>query len=107
MLPAKLRYKSEKISAPWRIFLKSEEFVIRFKPNESTSSRFAIIISVKTAKKAVQRNLLKRRIRGLILKNLAEVESGRDFLIKVLPPAVNLDKKIFEKKFLEALINIH
>ena len=59
----------------------SSHFIIKSLRNELKSSRFAFIISGKIAKKAVQRNLIKRRLREIIRFRLGKIDSGYDVLI--------------------------
>ena len=54
-------------------------------------SRLGIIISTKVSKKAVTRNLIKRRLRFLANKLLPELKTGFDIIIIVLPPSVEAD----------------
>lgn len=48
-------------------------------------NRFGILVSTKVSKKANKRNLIKRRLRGIIENNLAALASGYDCLIISLP----------------------
>ena len=52
--------------------------------NNLSTSRFAIVVGVKVSKKAVDRNRLKRRIRGIVEKHLGSIAIGYDvmFLVK-------------------------
>ncbi len=59
-------------------------------------SRFGILISTKVSKKAVDRNLLKRRIREIIQTELSLLKPGFDLVIIVLKPAISLDFKDLE-----------
>lgn len=57
---------------------------IKFRKNNLQTSRFAIVVGVKVSKKAVDRNRLKRRIRGIVEKHLVSIAPGFDvmFLVK-------------------------
>lgn len=55
--------------------------------NDLEQYRLGIIISSKVSKKAVERNLLKRRLKEIIKKELAEISSGQDLVIIALPGA--------------------
>ncbi len=65
--------KGKKVATPF--------FVIRIRENHLPLSRLAIIVSKKISKKAVERNLLKRRIRGIIHESLSFVRKGLDIII--------------------------
>lgn len=65
---------------------KSNAFVsLKYKSNQSVTSRFGIIISKKVEKSAVKRNLLKRIARNFIRTNLANFTPGYDFILIVKP----------------------
>ena len=53
---------------------------IKFLDNNLKVSRFAFIVSRKIAAKAVQRNKIKRRLRGIIQKKLSRIKIGFDFV---------------------------
>ena len=54
---------------------------LKFLENNLKVSRFAFIVSRKTARKAVQRNKIKRTLRDIIHKNLLQINIGFDFVI--------------------------
>ena len=53
---------------------------LKFLENNLKVSRFAFIVSRKTARKAVQRNKIKRRLRDIVQKNLPRLKTGFDFV---------------------------
>ena len=57
---------------------------IKFRKNNLASSRFAVVVGTKVSKRAVDRNRLKRRVRGIVEKHLVEIQPGFDvmFLVK-------------------------
>ncbi|PKL72081.1 ribonuclease P protein component [Candidatus Kuenenbacteria bacterium HGW-Kuenenbacteria-1] len=57
------------------------EFGIKFLKNNLDVSRFGFVVSNKIAKKANKRNLIKRRLREIIRKNLSNIEVGLDVMI--------------------------
>lgn len=61
--------------------------------NNFPYSRFGFVISKKTAKKATQRNLIKRIIFSEIQKNKLHLQPGKDILIIANPKIVNLSKE--------------
>jgi len=56
-------------------------------PNELKQHRLGIIISSKVSKKAVERNLLKRRLKEIIKKELVEISVDYDLVLVALPGA--------------------
>jgi len=62
--------------------------------NNLEQSRFGIIVSKKISKKAVKRNLIKRRIRAAVKLRLKEIKPGYDCVIMALPAIV--DRKYVE-----------
>jgi len=60
---------------------------LRCLKNNLPFSRFGFVVSAKVSPKASARNLLKRRSREIIRKNLPSIEKGYDFLFIFSPPA--------------------
>lgn len=54
-------------------------------------NRFGVIVSTKVSKKAVARNLIKRRLRFLLRKLSEELKIGFDIVIIALPPIAAAD----------------
>lgn len=73
-------------------FISSELFNIRVSENREKESRFGIVVSKKTSKKAVLRNKTKRIIRDIITKNLEQIVKGKDIII-VSKKILNKDNK--------------
>jgi ribonuclease P protein component len=99
MLPKKYKLKKDKDFK--RIFRKGKEYQgnflkIKLLKNDLQVNRFAIVIGVKISKKAVQRNLIKRRIEETIHANLNNFQNGWDMII--LPQREILDKNYQEIK---------
>lgn len=59
-----------------------------WRKNSLNYSRFGFMVSKKVSNKANKRNLVKRRLRGIIQRQLPEVSGGYDCLIMVRPAAV-------------------
>lgn len=62
-------------------FLSSPIFNIRISKNKEKETRFGIVVSKKTSKKAVLRNKTKRVIRNIITQNLDKISKGKDIII--------------------------
>ncbi len=54
----------------------SSTFSLKFINNSSTENRFAVVVSTKVSKKATVRNLIKRRLREIIRRDLLPVIHG-------------------------------
>ena len=84
MLSSKYRLKRKRDFE--RVYKKGrasrESFLLlRFAPNDLDNDRFGIVISKKVAKKANERNIIKRRIREIIKKILPEIKNNLDVVI--------------------------
>lgn len=86
------------------IIHKSDFFVIKFRANDFSFSRFGTVISAKISKSAVKRNIIKRIIFDFIRLNKYYKAQGRDILIIVLPKIRELKKNEIIKE-LEMLLN--
>lgn len=67
---------------------------VKLKANHLAVNRFAIVIGVKVAKRAVVRNRLRRQIRGILSKYLVEMTPGFD--VAILPKKEAIGKKSSE-----------
>lgn len=67
--------------------------------NNLPQSRFGVIVSKKTEKKAVGRNKIKRQIRDIVWKNINNAKKGYDLVLIAQP-------EIKEKSFKEKLLII-
>ena len=61
--------------------LENKFFRVKFLKNQKNFSRFGFIISAKLLKKAVQRNVLKRRLRVICGSLLKDLDSNFDIVI--------------------------
>lgn len=59
--------------------------VVRRRENHLGLSRFAIVVSKKVSKKAVERNQIRRFLSEAIRNRLSEIHDGWDIVIIVLP----------------------
>ncbi len=69
----------------------SQNLFLKFSKNDLTESRFSVIVSKKVSKRAVDRNLIRRRIYEIIRLNLPKIKNGFDFLIFTKQNTLNLD----------------
>lgn len=81
----------------------SKNLLIKTLPNQLGHSRFGFIVNLKVDKRAVVRNLLKRRLREIVKKQLKKINSPADFLTLALPPAKKLDYHDLEKEVIDLL----
>ena len=98
MLPKKFRLRrKEDVEAVFKggESIIAPELILRFRPNTLETSRVAILVGKKLAKKAVQRNRLKRRIGELARIHFAQIPTGFDLLIVVR------EIKLLETEFAE------
>ena len=71
-----------------------ESLGLKVAPNELGLARVAILVNKKVSKRAVKRNLIKRRLRDIFQQNWLTVLSGYDTVIICLPKT--LDKTYLE-----------
>ncbi|GBD34549.1 Ribonuclease P protein component [bacterium HR35] len=89
--------------------LKSENFLIFYRPNNLSYPRFSVKPEIKIFKKAVIRNKLKRKIYEIIRKNWGKlVEKKYDFVILLIKREL-VEKKIkeLEQELLKLLQKIN
>ncbi|MBU2265192.1 ribonuclease P protein component [Patescibacteria group bacterium] len=77
--------KQKDFDAVWqRGDLAQDNFLmIRFLPNHLRNSRFSVVISTKTAKKAISRNRLRRQLSEIIRLHSKNIAPGQDFVLVV------------------------
>ncbi len=56
---------------------------IKFKRNNFSHSRFAVVVGAKISKRATVRNLIKRRLRAILEKYLEDFRPGFDIIVLV------------------------
>ena len=87
MLVKKHRLKKKKDFA--KVYKKGKGFTQDFLflkaiTNGLEESRIGIVVSTKVAKKATERNLIKRRLREIVRRKLKEIKPGLDIVIITL-----------------------
>jgi len=84
-------------------FLRNRFFLLKFKPNNLKNSRFGIVVSTKVSKKAVDRNLVKRRVREIIRANLENIKDGFDVVLVMKKESLGLNYSEIEHNIVNSL----
>lgn len=84
-------------------FVQNRYFLLKYGQNALKSSRFGFIVSVKTLKRAVDRNLIKRRFREIIRLNFNDIKEGYDVVFIIRKQALDLKYAELQKEILDAL----
>jgi ribonuclease P protein component len=83
--------------------LRQKAFFLKTAKNSLPQSRFGFIVSKKTAKKAVDRNKIKRHLREIVWRNLGGIKIGYDAVFIAYPAIKELGFKERESLFKDAL----
>ncbi|MFH1979153.1 MAG: ribonuclease P protein component [Patescibacteria group bacterium] len=59
----------------------TDNFTLKIFQSNSNTSCFAVVVSSKTSKKAVDRNKIKRHVKNIISVNLKKIRSGMSVII--------------------------
>lgn len=62
------------------------ELVLKYLKNSYPQTRFGFITGKKISNKSTRRNLIKRRLRAIIQKNLPIIKNGYDIILIARPP---------------------
>ena len=81
----------------------SPELVMSHLKTTNNYSRFGFIVGGKVSKKANIRNLIKRRVRAVIEKNLVNISKGVDVIFVAKAGVKGLNYQEIEKKVLNLL----
>lgn len=68
--------------------------------NQQKNSRFGILVSTKVSKKAVERNLIKRRIREALKPRLIKIAESHDVVIIAFPGILGKKYKDIEQSII-------
>lgn len=82
----------------------SIEIVLKYIKNNIEISRFGFIVSTKISKKAVERNLIKRRMRDVIEKNLSNIKEGYDIIFIAKPKIISNNYSEIEQRINKLLV---
>jgi ribonuclease P protein component len=69
---------------------------VRVAPNGGGPTRFAVVVSTKTEKRAVRRNRVKRRTREILRSLLPRIVSGADAIVTLRREAIAADFALLE-----------
>lgn len=75
-------------------------------PNGGAVTRFAVVVGTAASKRAVRRNLVKRRVREILRSHLAEVPPGYDVIVSAKKPAIGASYAALESALLAALAGL-
>lgn len=84
----------------------SKAMIVKVRENGLPHSRFGVVVGLKVHKRAVKRNLVKRRIREILRKNLEILPKGIDAMIMATPSAVGAEFKDLEAQILTCFAKI-
>ena len=76
---------------------------MKVRENHLPHSRFGVVVGLKVHKKAVKRNLVKRRIREILRKHLPEIKPGYDVMVLTQPKSVETEYAEMETQVLSCL----
>ncbi|MFA6604322.1 MAG: ribonuclease P protein component [Patescibacteria group bacterium] len=85
-------------------FVSGSFLTLKFSLNKLPASRFAFVVGVKVSKRAVKRNLLRRRMREIVRKRLPDIKTGFDAVLMAKPEALKLDFPQLESEVRRTLI---
>ena len=69
--------------------------------NSLPHSRFGVVVGLKVSKRAVERNLIKRRIREILRKMMKDVKSGYDVMLMANQTSLKTEFKELERQLVE------
>ncbi|NCN07801.1 ribonuclease P protein component [Candidatus Falkowbacteria bacterium] len=78
-------------------------FSLRYKLNNLENSRIAVVVSNKVAKKATDRNRIKRQVRSIISDFLPNFKQNFDVIINILSPSLNQEYNIIQEELSKIL----
>lgn len=100
MLPKINRLKNTKeIDSVFKLGkgIKEGSLYLKFKENNASVTKFAFIVSRKVAQKSIDRNQIKRRLRGAIRKIIPQIKIGIDAVIVAQKGALDKNYQEIEK----------
>ena len=92
----------KKVNAMGRSFF-SPYLRLKYLANRSEDSRFAVVVSLKASKKAVERNRIRRQLQEVLRLNRSKITAGNDIVISVNSKAIGKEQQVLEKDVLALL----
>jgi ribonuclease P protein component len=105
MLPLEFRLKDKDVMSSILksgIIIKNPFFNIRYK-KISSPPQVLVMVSSKVSKKAVERNLIKRRIHEVFKKNVLKLNPELKMVIIVKKEILKASQNIIEREFTKAI----
>lgn len=84
----------------------SKALMVKVRENGLPHSRFGVVVGLKVHKRAVKRNLVKRRIREILRKNMEVLPKGLDVMVMATPSAIGTDFNELEAQLLSCFAKI-
>lgn len=87
-------------------YLNFELFSIKFLPNRTNFTRFAVIVGLKISKKSALRNKIRRRVAEIIRLNYSRIRPGYNVVLIVKSRAINNEYKDLKEALVKGLSKI-
>ncbi len=71
----------------------NRDFVLHYKENGKSTNRLGVVVSKKVSKKAVDRNKIRRQIKGYLSTLDGELKQGYDFIVSAKPNSLDREYK--------------
>ena len=84
-------------------FVSGPFITLKLAPNKLPVNRFAFVVGVKVSKRAVKRNLLRRRMREITRKLLPALRGNFDVVMMAKPEALKTDFQQLESELRRSL----
>jgi len=81
----------------------SGDFLLKYVKTDGSQPRFGFMISAKVSKKATERNILKRRMREIIRRNIGVPSGGCDFVFIARKSALDLNFNELKEEIIRLL----
>lgn len=79
---------------------------LKVQKNNNETKRFGFLVSSKISKRAVDRNLIKRRLKYAISKRLSDIKDGQDFVFITFPVILGKTYQEIEREINEGLTSL-
>ena len=75
----------------------SSLFILKFVPNQKKTNCYAVVVSNKVSKKAVQRNKIRRQVKNWLKKKQTSLKTNFNIIIIAKPKAITADYSQIEE----------